>query len=243
MSGGAAPEIIPTDSSGGSTSKFGNLIDAISQINQLAVMELSGQKIPKEFFTLRLWINYFQAGFGNGFLEGLLFAALTAATLPFAADETLANNAANYFPLIKSNIFLGTINCLPLFLTVALCSHLSKIKRGNITGKAIDALLFGRSFCLIIKGILLYVGFIILHINLTENNIKEFAKYFVFKSVDLAEDIYRILLNVQPQIIPTAYLTLGIFLAAVMTPFFTTWLASFYRSSLEKRAAEFWAAE
>lgn len=243
MSGGAAaPEVIPTDS-GDSQSKFGNLIDAISQINQLSVMELSGQEIPKDFFTLRSWVNYFQAGFGNGFLEGLLFAVLTATTLPFASDETLSNSVAYYFPLVKSTIFLGTINCLPLILTVVLCSHLSKVKRGNITGKAIDALLFGRSFCLVVKGILLYVCFILLHRFLTEENIKEIATWFAIRSIDVAESVYRILLNVQPQIIPTAYITLGIFMLAVLTPFFTTWLTSFYRSSLEKKATEFWAAE
>ena len=246
MADSPIPEIIPADSGGkrgGRNDKFDNLVDAISEIKQMSVMEMAGQEIPRDYFTLRSWLNFFQAGFGNGFIEGLAFGLLAAITLPLASDQVLSDYLSLYFPLVKSGIFLTTINCTPLLITVAICSHLSKTTRGNITGKAMDALLIGRSFCLIIKGILLYVAFILLHKILTVNVITRISTYFALANQGFSENVYRVLLSIKPHIIPTAYTTLWIFLSAMMTPFFTTWLVSFWRSSIRKTADTFWIEE
>ena len=106
-----------------------------------------------------------------------------------------------------------------------------------------DALLIGRSFCLIIKGILLYVTFILLHKILTVTTIIKISTYFALVNQGFSESVYRILLSIRPHLIPTAYVTLWIFLSAMLTPFFTTWLVTFYRSSVKKTADAFWMEE
>lgn len=239
------PEIIPTDQGKTATSarKFTGLIEAISQIQELSVMERAKQEIPKDFFTIEQWLKYFHAGFGNGLLEGLLFGFVTAATLPLLYDPVLAVWAGNYFPLVRSKLFLLFLNCLPLIITVVICSHLGRIPKKKLTWKATISLLSGRSFCLIIKGILIYVAFIFCHRWLTEDNIQWLlTSIALIKNESLAEDVYRIIYNLRPHLIPTAYLTLGIFSAAMLTPYFTTWIISLYRSSKEKKAAAFWLA-
>jgi hypothetical protein len=240
------PEVIPVGNQhkhADGHSKFRHLIDAISHIEQLSVMELSGQEIPPNFFTTRDRVNFFHAGFGNGLVEGVCFGVLTSVTLPIGYDPLLAMKIEPYFPLVMSTFFLNTINCLPLVIAFGMCTYLNKFNTGKLTNRAVVALLTGRSFSLFIKGVLLYVLFIGLHRITTKENVMQLASYFALKNVELAETIYRVVMNLRPHIIPTAYTTLVIFLTAMITPFFTTWITSLYRSSIKKKAAAFWLAE
>ena len=54
---------------------FQGLINAISQIQQYSVIEKGGQDIPDDFLTIRGKLMFFNIGFGNGFLEGMIFGS------------------------------------------------------------------------------------------------------------------------------------------------------------------------
>ena len=102
---GIGGDIVPVGQTHTSTqSLFGNIIDAISQIQQFAVIERSGQDIPDDFLTIRGKLNFFNMGFGNGFIEGIVFALLTALTLPIMSDEGLSQYLEHYFPLVHSRL-------------------------------------------------------------------------------------------------------------------------------------------
>lgn len=245
MAGEAPAEIIPAGNQdqAAAHAKFRHLVDAISHIEQLSVMELSNQEIPANIFTMRDRVNFFHAGFGNGILEGICFGILVSLTLPLACDPTMAKSIEPYFPLVMSKVFLETLKCMPLLIAIMICTYLNKYNTGKLTNRAIVALLTGRTFSLLIKGVILFVCFIWLHNYMTKERIITISSYFASKNANLGETLYRVLLNIKPHIIPTAYATLAIFATAMITPFFTTWITALYRSSVRKKAEAFWYAE
>ena len=223
-------EIIPAGDCRSSTqSILGNLIDAISQIQQFAVIERSGQDIPDDFLTLRGKLNFFNMGFGNGFVEGVVFAFLTTLTLPIMSDDQLKYGVEHYFPLVRSKLFLWSLTCAPILIAGGLCCYLSKYRIGILSKNAVDSLLIGRLFSLAIKGILIFVTLIFISNHLTPESAWKAAYAISLHKERIAEIIYRIIWNVQPHLIPTAYRTLLIFFIATMTPFFSIWLVSFFR--------------
>jgi len=114
---GIGGDIVPVGQTRSSTqSIFGNIIDAISQIQQFAVIERSGQDIPDDFLTIRGKLNFFNMGFGNGFIEGIVFAFLTALTLPIMSDDGLKLYVEHYFPLAHSKLFLWALTCTPIII-------------------------------------------------------------------------------------------------------------------------------
>lgn len=240
----AEPEIIPA-SQGGSTTQamFRNIIDAISQIQQFAVMESANQEIPKDFLTLRGALNFFNIGFGNGFIEGLLFALLTALILPVMADHDLNLKVAKVFPLVESKLFLWMLNCLPIIIAVCICCFLSQYRMGNISKRAVDNLLIGRLCCLLVKGIIIFVLLIMLSKAINPDNAWDFAVTLSFKDEIKAMNLYRIICNTQPRLVATAYHTLFIFFVAMMTPFFSVWLISIYRNFRERQNKLFWESD
>lgn len=241
VAGRPEPEIIPANNASGTTrSGFGNIVDAISQIQQFAVMERSGQEIPEDFLTLRGALNFFHIGFGNGLIEGFIFAFLTALIMPISCDEQLMLWLAGYFPLVRSSLFLWTLNCAPIIIAVFICSFLGKYRIGVITKKAVDSLLLGRCFCLMIKGILLFVLFIAIHERLTDEVARKTALAFSLRNTEMSESVYRIINNMRPHIVMTAYETLAIFVVAMLIPFCTIWFVSFYRKAQERKAEIFW---
>ena len=131
---------------------FQGLIDAVSQIQQFAVIERTGQEIPEDFLAIRGKLNFFNVGMGNGFFEGLIFAFLSAIVIPIMSDGKLRAMVTQYFRLAESDLFLWTLNCLPIIIMGSMCCYLSKYRIGIITRKAVDSLLVGRLLSLIIKG-------------------------------------------------------------------------------------------
>ncbi len=234
-------DIVPVGQTRSSTqSIFGNIIDAISQIQQFAVIERSGQDIPDDFLTIRGKLNFFNMGFGNGFIEGIVFAFLTAFTLPIMSDDGLKLWVEHYFPLVRSRLFLWCLTCAPIIIAGGLCCFLSKYRIGILSKNAVDSLLIGRLFSLAIKGILIFVFLIFLSNNLTPESAWKAAYRISLHKEELAEIIYRVIWNVHPHLIPTAYRTLFVFFIATMTPFFSIWLVSFYRKSRLQKAEMFW---
>jgi hypothetical protein len=219
---------------------FQGLINAISQIQQYSVIEKGGQDIPDDFLTIRGKLMFFNIGFGNGFLEGMIFAVLTALIIPVMADPALREKCAGYFPWIKSDIFLWIVNCIPIIVMAAICSYLSKYRIGIITKKAVDSLLIGRLISMIIKGTIICTILIVLGTHITSESAWKFAYGISLKHHDIAMTIYRITMNAKPLLISSAWEILGVFFIATVTPFVTVWAVSLYRKIKETRAKAFW---
>jgi hypothetical protein len=223
----------------GKVASIGNIIDAISLIQQFAVMESSDYEIPEDFLTLRGSLNFFNVGFGNGFIEGLIFTILLALIMPIMHSDYLTAILATKFPLAKSRLFLWMLNLSPLLIAVILCSYLSRYRIGKITKKAVDALLVGRMFSLLIKMVIVFV-LLILFYRYNEVLAYYSALGLVHVSERFAASFYQTILNMKADLLMTAFRILIIFGGAVMTPFFTIWFVSFYRSYQRKLAEKFW---
>jgi len=232
--------IIPLGTGDTTRRKFPTLLSAISQIQQFFVIEKSGQEIPDEFLTIQGKMNFFNTGFGSGFVEGLTFALLASLTLPVLSDAKLMTAVANYFPLARSKLFLRTLSCFPILLTAALCCYLSRFRIGILTRKSVDAFLFGRLISLMVKGGLIFAGLTALSGVITRESAWSVAKWVSFERSSLAHEIYRILLNTKPRLVDMAYETVAVFTAAVALPFITIWGVSLVRKIKAKRDEASW---
>lgn len=222
--------IIPVGQSSGSTSRlFPHILDAISQIQQFYVIEASGQEIPDDFLTLRGQLNFFNVGFGAGFLEALVFALIMSIILILSSDDVTRQAIAGYFPMINSIIFLWTLNLLPVIISGGLCSYLSRNYIGKITKKAIDAFLMGRVFSLILKGLVLCFFMLWVSGCIDPESAWKFSQLVSLKNHDFALRLYYILLAVKPLLIKRAYELLAIFGLAVIMPFLIIWGVAFIR--------------
>jgi len=150
------PQVIPISQSGGDTTrrKFPTLLGAVSQIQQFYFIEKKGQEISDDFLTIQGKMNFLQVGAGSGFVEGLAFAILTAIVVPILSDPEYMLWLGKYFPLVRSKLFLWTLNCFPIILTGGLCCFIARYRVGMLTRKAVDHLLFGRVISLVLKGII-----------------------------------------------------------------------------------------
>ena len=236
-------EIIPVPGGGTTTRKFTGILGAISQIQQFYVIENLGQEIPDEFLTLEGQLNYFNCGFGSGFIEGLTFAVITAILLPVLSDQGAANAVAQYFPLVRYKAFLYTVNCMPIIIFCCICCYLSKYRVGKLTKKAVDNLLIGRLFSMAMKGGLIFAGLIMLSNAINQKTAWGFAKVVTFFCKQHVMAGYRITWAMKPMLLTTAYEVIFIFTIATLVPFFTIWLVSLVRAYHKKRVDTFWHIE
>ena len=94
-------------------------------------------------------------------------------------------------------------------------------------------------FSLIIKAIIIFVLMISLY--RYNEKIAHGLGIIVAKiNYDLGNLIYLTIKNMRDHLLINAFRILGIFAVAVLTPFFTIWLVSLYRSYKRKRAEVFW---
>lgn len=236
------PEILPVNGTPGSTkSQYFNIIEAISQIQQYAVIEGSGQEIPDNFLTIEGKLNFFKVGMGSGFLEGLFFAALSAVILPIMADPQIGTYLAQYFPLLEHPIFLILFNCLPIFIMVGISCFLTRFRIGTITKKSVDSFLTGRVFSLVGKGLMLFGGFIFIAGHINAGSAWKAAKALTLWSENAATDIiYRVIYLMKPFLIRAAFETLVVFGIAAFIPFVSVWLLSMFRAYKERKEDKFW---
>lgn len=232
---GAQEVVIPAGTSGTTRRSFPSIISAMSQIQQFYVIEQGGQEIPDEFLTIQGKLNFFKVGLGSGFIEGLTFAFLTAIVLPILSDAKLMSWVARYFPLAQSKIFLRALALFPVIVSGGICCYLSKYRIGSLTRTAIDSLLWGRLVSLIAKAILIFAGLITLAGVITRHSAWIFAKWVTMKHYSAALEVHRIIMNVKPQLVNTAYEVVAVFTLAILMPFFTIWGVSIIRKIKEKR--------
>jgi len=207
-------QIITTD--GGRIYKPVNLISAISEIQQFYVIESKGQikKIPSEFLTLERTIDFFKIGLKSGFNEGLalilLFPVFHFYLFPFVFLHL------DWF----SHLLFGCIPYLPLFINSIICSYISRYFVGNITRKAINALLTGRALSLLLKAFLVYVIYLVLFRLGTPENIGRLAGQFGSK----AQQIYSGFFAVKPHLVPLATKSSLLMVLAAVFPYGSVYL-------------------
>lgn len=231
--------IIPMGSSGNSTSRiFPHILDAVSQIQQFYIIESKGREIPDDFLTIRGKLNFFNVGFGAGFFEALIFTFLMCLTLPIISDQTIQAWVAGYFSPLKYDVFLWSINLIPIIMSGGLCCYMSRYHIGKITKRAVDMLLLGRMCSLCTKGLLLFFVLIFISNHITPESAWNFSKYVSFKKYHLAVKIYDIILYLKPLLIKRAFETLAVFGFAMIIPFLTIWGVGWYRKFIELKNRE-----
>ena len=226
----ASSVIIPVGNQFGSTTRiFPHLLDAISQVQQFHVIEVTGQEIPSDFLTLRGVLNFFNVGFGSGLLEGLVFMLLMALTFPLEVDRGLEALVSRWFPMVGSSVFLWVVDLSPMIIAACLCSYLSRYYEGEISKKAINALLVGRLSSLFLHAMLIFVGLIMLSHVITPASAWRAAEFVSLHHNALAVRIYNITMELKPVLIRRAFQVSLALMLAVSMPFITIWFVSWFK--------------
>ncbi len=166
MSGGRGG-FVPISSSPHASPR--NLIDAISEIQQYHIIERTGQDIPSDFLTVRGMLTFFMVGFRSGFWEGAFLGLL----LPLAWgvwEEVIPAFGGTADTFGKCLVFLFGFG-ISLMMTVVLGGILARYYGGNLTRKAVNSLVWGRTLSLVAKGILVFLVFNLLVYLLSPRNV------------------------------------------------------------------------
>ncbi len=236
----APPEIVPVNNGTGSTQrKFMGILDALSQIQQYYVIEQAGQEIPENHMTISGKLNFFKIGIGSGIFEGIVFTIVTTILLPIVADPYVSKAVSAYFPLAQYKLFLMSFNCLPILLIGGICVFVSQYRIGVITKKAVDALLIGRVLSLVVKGIAIFCLFIFISEWIDQKSAWSAANVLSYTGIE-TRVAYRIIWNLRPFLIKTAFDVLFIFTISAFIPFVTTWAFAIWRGYKAWKLERFW---
>ena len=166
MSGGRGG-FVPISSSPHASPR--NLIDAISEIQQYHIIERTGQDIPSDFLTMRGMLTFFLVGFRSGFWEGAFLGLL----LPLAWgvwEEVIPAFGGTADLFGKCLVFLFGFG-ISLMMTVILGGILARYYGGNLTRKAVNSLVWGRTLSLVAKGVLMFLAFNLLVFLCSQKNV------------------------------------------------------------------------
>ncbi len=237
---GGSPILIDSNEQSTTTKKFPNLLTAVSQIQRYAMFERKGGEIPVDFLTLDGQFSFFNVGMASGLVHGLFFLLLSILILPVFSDDILRTWVSQYVSLAEYKPFLFFIGLLPIIYSIIVCVYLTKYHLGKLARRAIDQLLAGRLVSKIGQGLLYFVFFTVLANLLTPENSWKFAYTVTLRHYDIAQEIYRILMNTRPNLRNAAFEILGVFMIAIVVPFTTIWLFSIYRKIKSIRQKMFW---
>lgn len=234
------PVMIDSNGNAGTTKKFPNLLTAVSQIQRYAMIEREGGEIPVDFLTLEGQFSFFNVGMGSGLVHGLVFLLLLIIILPVFSDDILRAWVSRYVSLVEYKSFLFFIGLTPIVYSIAVCVYLTQYHLGKLTRRAIDQLLVGRLVSKIGQGLLYFVFFTVLANFLTPENTWKFAYNVTFRHYDIAQQIYRVIMNTRPNLHNAAFETLGVFMIAMAAPFVTIWMFGIYKKIGSIRQKIFW---
>jgi len=231
--GGASTPLILENSAPAPKPK--TLLDALSRIQQYYIIEKTGQEIPSDFLTIKETLEFMNIGFRSGIMEGLFFAVfLPIAMIGFTRALDLLLPRMAHHPLIK--VVLGLTALSPILINVVICSYLSKYYVGNITRKAISALLGGRTLSLILKGVLIFFVLFVASAWLTPDRALWVASY-LGEYRDLA---FQVLTILRPAMLQSALVTVAVFAVAIIVPFSSVWSIELVRRLRMRRYERFW---
>jgi hypothetical protein len=93
---------------------------------------------------------------------------------------------------------------------------------------------------MVLKGIILFMLMIWLSEQINKDTAWALAQNFSFDKYEVAVFLYRIILNLKPALIYSAFETFFIFIIAMFIPFFTVWLTSAIKIHKQNKLNEFW---
>ena len=217
--------VITTGGGSGLNATPKTLLDAISLIQQCYVIESKSKEIPGEFLTINGSITYFKVGASSGFSEGmfvfLLFPVFHFYLAPFIFKT-------DSFSL---KIIFLSIPFMSILINGGICVYVSKFYIGNLTRKAINALLSGRSLVLMMKSLFVYVVYTFISGLSTPDRIWEISKHFK----KFGDSFYTHYMEILPHMMPMATKCAICILAAGIIPFGTVFLFDVMRTSRIKR--------
>lgn len=195
-----------------------NIIDAISEIQQYHIIERTGQDIPSDFLTMRGMLTFFMVGFRSGFWEGAFLGLL----LPLGWgvwEEVIPAFGGTADLFGKCLVFLFGFG-ISLMMTVILGGILAGYYGGNLTRKAVNSLVWGRTLSLVAKGVLVFCVFNLLVFLLSPANV-----YFVCEAlrgfvVDPAS-LYRGIMEMKEPLRKSATTQLALSPVLSLIPFVT----------------------
>ncbi len=194
------------------------MIDAISEIQQYHIIERTGQDIPSDFLTMRGMLTFFLVGFRSGFWEGVFLGLL----LPLAWgvwEEVIPVFGGTAGLFGKCLIFLFGFG-ISLMMTVILGGLLARYYGGNLTRKAVDSLVWGRTLSLIAKGVLIFLAFNLLVFLLSPRNVFFFCET-VRGFIGDSASLYSGIMDMKEPLRKSAATQLALSPALSLIPFFT----------------------
>lgn len=223
---------------GSSYEKPKNIINALSEIQRYYVLESRSDDLPKEYFTLEQIFDFFKVGFKSGILEGLLFITL----LPFL--QTIYPSFKFFFMGDTINeqeqMFFTIGSYAPIVISTLLMIYLSKYYKGELTKRAIFALINGRSATFLIKGIgFYYLLHYIQNVSLKDPNV-------IYSWIDFTQWIFNLFTKNQTTtdavylyyykfVIPALGDTANEILFSMIIFAFFPYLTVFYKGYVQKR--------
>ncbi len=195
-----------------------NLVTAISEVQQYYVMEDGGEGLPADFLTMEQRLALFEVGFRSGFVEGLLVLVLPL--LEFYLFER-AMESTDW----SVRIFFWSAPYLSVLVNTGICSYLSRFLIGNMTRRAITALLTGRTLALVVKSGLIYFCYLLLDRLVVPHRVWGLVRHFG----SFAGPAYYRIMQVKPYLVPTATNSASILLAGAVLPFLVVFLRDGWR--------------
>lgn len=145
---------------GGAYKKPKGLLDAISEIQQLKVIESGGNNIDSDFFSIQQRLDYYTVGSRSGMKESVfmfLIFPIFGWIIPSYLNFFYGGNTGS-----DTQLLLLLIAILPALSYVGLCTFLANLYRGQITKMAINALLTGRSMVIAMIGFFIFIVYYML---------------------------------------------------------------------------------
>jgi len=131
-----------------------HIFNALSEIQRYHIIEERSDEIPKEYFTLEQILDYLKIGFKSGMFESFVFSAL------LCFMQVIYPSYKYYFldtPVTKNEqLFFDLVSYTPILISTLFMAYISKYYKGLLTRRAIFALMNGRSFSFLLKGVLIF---------------------------------------------------------------------------------------
>ncbi|WP_186302422.1 hypothetical protein [Campylobacter coli] len=131
-----------------------NIFHALSEIQRYHVIEERSEEIPKEYFTIEQILDYLKIGFKSGMFESFIF------TILLCFLQVIYPSYKFYFLDASLNesekLFFDLLSYAPILISTLFMAYISKYYKGLLTRRAIFALMNGRSFSFLLKGIAIF---------------------------------------------------------------------------------------
>ena len=231
--GDSQPVIITGQDQHGGYRKPPGLIEAISEIQRYWFIESKGHEIPADFLTIKGAIQFTMIGVRSGICEGFMLAIL----IPLALTFTSAAMASEL--KLKQDWFFNCILYITAFGHIAvntiICCFLGKYYIGNITRRASNCLMNGRSLALFFKGMIVFAVFHFSGKYFTPSVVSSLIHKTWF-SPEIKQKIYSILMEMIVRFPEAGSIAFIAAILASAVPFITVYSQDFNRKRLIRNA-------